>query len=136
MKSCEGIEFQKLGPGVCFKQRILCKVYELHLFIIIERLVPGPDQVGEEAGEAVPGRTDGHVGEVQVRDGESLYGGGDRTGGPAGEGLLDQDSGSNESSDDDREPEESDETSGGGDVDQAVDGGGLQELPDNLHSAG
>ena len=41
---------------------------------------------------------------------------------------MDQGPGSDESSDDDRDPEESDETSGGGDVDQAVDGGGLQEL--------
>ena len=47
---------------------------------------------------------------------------------------MNQDSGSDESSDDDREPEESDETSGGGDVDQAVDGGGLEELPERLQS--
>ena len=54
-------------------------------FSLTERDVPGPEEVRVEAGETVPGRTDGHVGEVQVRDGESLDGGGDRTAGPAGE---------------------------------------------------
>ena len=87
----------------------------------VEGDVPGPDQDGEEAGEAVPGGTDGHVGEVQLGDGEGLYGGGDWTAGPLGEGLMDQNSGSDEASEDDGEPEESGETSGGGDVGQAVD---------------
>ena len=52
---------------------------------LVEVDVPGPDEVGVEAGEAVPGRTDGHVGEVDLRDGQGLYGGGDWTVRPAGE---------------------------------------------------
>ena len=39
---------------------------------IIKLDLPGQDKHGVEAGEAVPGRTDGHVWEVQVRDGEDL----------------------------------------------------------------
>lgn len=54
----------------------------------------------------------------QVGVGEGLNGGGHRTGGQAGEGLPDRDSGSDESSDDDRQPDESDETSGDVDVDK------------------
>ena len=60
---------------------------------LVEGYVPWDDEVRVEAGETVPGRTDGHVGEVDVRDGESLDGGGDGAAGPAGEGLLDQDGG-------------------------------------------
>ena len=106
-----GLEDGK-GPNICsFLPCLLIKVD-----------VPGHDEVRVEAGEGVPGRTDGHVGEVQVRDGESLYGGGDRTVSPAREGLLDQHSGSSEASDDDEEPENSDRMSGSGDVDQAVNG--------------
>ena len=52
---------------------------------LVEGKVPGSEEVRVEAGEAVPGRTDGHVGEVNLSDGESLYGGGDGTAGPAGE---------------------------------------------------
>ena len=106
--------------------------YEFLPCLLIQGDVPGPDQVGDEAGEAVPGRTDGHVGEVQLRDGEGLDSGGDWAGGPGREGLLDQETGSDESSDDDTEPEESDETSGGGDIDQAVNCGGFQKLLDFL----
>ena len=47
---------------------------------------------------------------------------------------MDQGPGSDESSDDDRDPEESYTKAGGGDVDQAVNGGGLQELLDYLHA--
>ena len=96
--------------------------------------VPGPDQVGVEAGEAVPGRTDGHVRKYQVRDGEGLDGGGDRAGGPTGQGLLDQDASSDEATDYDTDPEESDIAASVGDIAQAVNGGGLQELLDYLHA--
>ena len=81
------------------------RVRQLNPFLSIESPVPRHHEVGVEAGEGVPGRTDGHVGEVQVRDGESLYGGGDRTVSPAREGLLDQHSGSDEAGDDDTQPE-------------------------------
>ena len=80
-----------------------------------------------------PGGTDGHTGEVQLRDGESLYGGGDWTDCPAGEGLVDDDNGSCEAGDDDTQPEESKETSATSDVDQAVYGGALQELLHTVH---
>ena len=43
---------------------------------------------------------------------------------------MDQGPGSDESSDDDRDPEESDETSGGGDVDQSMNSGGLKKYLD------
>ena len=87
--------------------------------------VPGSDEVGVEAGEAVPGRTDGHGGEVNLSDGESLYGGGDGTAGPAGEWLLDQNHGSNRPSCDDEDPENSRQPFGGGDVDKTMDCGGF-----------
>ena len=67
--------------------------------------VPGSDEVRVEAGEAVPGRTDGHVGEVNLSDGPGLYGGGYWTVCPAGEGLLDQDCRHSEARDDDTQPE-------------------------------
>ena len=102
-------------------------------FSLTERDVPGPEDVRVEAGETVPGRTDGHVGEVQVRDGESLDGGGDRTAGPAGEGLLDQGSSSSEASDDDTDPGESDESFFSSNVDQTMDCGRFHKLPGNLH---
>ena len=96
------------------------RVRQLNPFLSIESPVPRHHEVGVEACKTVPRGTDGHVGEVQVRDGQSLYGGGDRTVSPAGEGLLDDDSGSSEASDDDEEPENSDWRSGSGDVNQAV----------------
>ena len=50
------------------------KVSKFLPFLSIEGHVPGHHEVGVEAGEAVPGRTDGHVGEHEVSDGESLCG--------------------------------------------------------------
>ena len=61
------------------------KIRKFLPFLLREVDVPGPDEVGVEAGEAVPGRTDGHVGEVNLSDGPGLYGGGDGTVSPAGE---------------------------------------------------
>ena len=75
---------------------------------LVEGNVPGSEEVRVEAGETVPGRTDGHVGEVNLSDGPGLYGGGDWTVCPAREGLLDQDYSSSEASDDDTDPEQSD----------------------------
>ena len=49
---------------------------------------------------------------------------------------MDQHSRSHEARDDDTEPEESHKTFGGGDVDEAVYGRGLQELLDSLHGGG
>ena len=79
--------------------------------VLVEVDVSGPDEVRVEACETVPGRTDCHVGEVNLRDGPGLYGGGDGTVGPAREGLVDHDSGPSEASDDDTQPEYSDLTS-------------------------
>ena len=82
-------------------------VREFLSFLLIKGDVPGPDEVRDEAGETVPGRTDRHIGEVNLSDGQGLDGGGDGTFGPAREGLLDQDKGTSEASDDDTQPEES-----------------------------
>ena len=79
--------------------------------LLIKDHLPGHDEVRDEAGETVLGRTDGHVGEVNVSDGEGLDGGGDRTDCPAREGLLDHHQGSGEASDDDTDPEQSRNTS-------------------------
>ena len=54
-----------------------------------------------ETGEAVPGRTDSQIGEVNLGDGPSLDGGGDGAGGPAREGLMDQEPSYSEASHDD-----------------------------------
>ena len=81
-----------------------------------------------ESGEHVPGRTDGHVGELQFRDGQSLYGGGDGTDCPAREGLVDQDPSPSEASDDDTEPEKSGKLSFISDMGKTMYGGGTQEL--------
>ena len=83
-------------------------VREFLSFLLIEGDVPGPDEVRVEAGETVPGRTDRHIGEVNLSDGPGLDGGGDGTGGPAREGLLDQDRGNTEASQDNSEPEDPD----------------------------
>ena len=101
--------------------------------LLIKVDVPGPHEVRDEAGEAVPGRTDRHVGEVDLSDGKSLYGGGDGTAGPAREGLMDQDPSSSEASDDDTDPGESDQSFFSSNVDQTMDCGGFHELPGNLH---
>ena len=118
---------------LCLQYSVRNKVRQLLPFLLIKVDVPGHDEVRVEAGEGVPGRTDGHVGEVQLSDGESLYGGGDWADCPAREGLVDQHSSSCEARDDHTDPEESDETSAGGQIDEAVDGGGLQKLLDPLH---
>ena len=88
-----------------------------------------------ESGEHVPGRTDGHVGEIHLRDGQRLDGGGDGTDCPAREGLVDQDCGYSEAGDDDRDPEESGRPSVSSYVGQTVYGGGTQELLD-IHLGG
>ena len=49
---------------------------------------------------------------------------------------MNQDSGTKESSNDDTEPEESDIAASIRDIAQAMNGGGLQELLDNLHDEG
>ena len=100
----------------------------------VEVDVSGPENIRDEAGETVPGRTDGHVGEVNLSDGPGLYGGGDGTVCPAREGLLDHDCGSSEASDDDTDPEQSDQPSVCSYVGQTMYGGGLQELRDILHT--
>ena len=102
--------------------------------LLIKVDVPGPDEVRDEAGEAVPGRTDRHVGEVDLSDGPGLYGGGDGATGPAGEGLVDQAPNNCEARDDDTEPEQSDEASGRRNIKETMDGGGPQELPHSVHS--
>ena len=101
-------------------------------YLLIKGDVPGPEEVRDEAGEAVPGRTDRHVGEVNLSDGPGLYGGGDGTVCPAREGLLDHDCGSSEASDDDTDPEQSDQPPVTSYIGQTMYGGGLQELLDIL----
>ena len=86
-----------------------------------------------EVGEGISGRTDGHVGELQFRDWQSLYGGGYWTIRPAREGLMDQDKRSSKASDDDTDPEQSDQLSITGYIIQTMDGGALQELLQTIH---
>ena len=95
------------------------------------RYLPASYNIKVEVGEGISRRTDGHVGELQFRDWQSLKCCGDWTVGPAREGLLDQDKGSSEASDDDTDPEQSDQPSVSSYIEQTMDGGGLQEL---LHS--
>ena len=122
-------------PQIFLKYDLVCPFKKFDPFVIIEGDVPDP--VGVEAGEAVSGRTDGHVGELQVRDGEGLDSGGDWAGCPGGEGLGDHVTGPREANEDDKDPQESGNTLVGGDVDKTVDGGGLQELLDaGLHPEG
>ena len=97
---------------------------------LVERDIPGHDEVRVEAGETVPGRTDSNIWEVQVSDGAGLDGGGDWTVGPDSEGLVDQKSGYSEATEDNEHPEQFDESSGGRNVGQAMDGRGLQEVFD------
>ena len=68
-------------------------------------------EVGELEDKTVPGRTDRHIWEVNLSDGQGLDGGGDGTVCPAREGLVDHDSGPSEASDNDTKPEDSDLTS-------------------------
>ena len=98
--------------------------------------VPGHDEVRVEAGETVLRRTDSNVGELQFRDWQGLYSGGDWTVGPVGKRLMDQDKRSYEASDDDTDPEQSDQPSFTSNVGQSMDGGGLQELLHTFHSRG
>ena len=102
---------------VHLKHEVTNEIRELLSLVLVKLDVPGSDQIGVETGEAVPGRTDGHDGEVEFCDGPRVDGGGDWADGPTGERLGDHTSSCDEASDDDRDPEESDETSGGGDVD-------------------
>ena len=100
---------------------------------LVEAHVPGSDEVRVEAGETVPGRTDCHIGEVNLSDGQGLDGGGDGTVGPAREGLLDQSCCSSEASDNDTDPGEPDQTLFIGNVDQTMDGRRFHKLSGNLH---
>ena len=86
-------------------------VREFLSFLLIKGDVPGADEVRDEADETVPRRTDRHIWEVNLSDGQGLDGGGDGTVGPAREGLVDHDSGPSEASDNDTKPEEFDLTS-------------------------
>ena len=89
-----------------------------------------------EAGEGVSRRTDGDQGEGEVRDGPIVDSRGDGILPPAGIRLLDQHGSRSEAAQDDEHPEEPGQLVRGGDVGQPVDGGGLEELLHNLHTAG
>ena len=65
------------------------------------------EEVRREAGEGVPGWTNCDPGEDHLGDGQRLRGGGDWTGRPVVQGLLDQEPGHSEARDDDTQPEES-----------------------------
>ena len=67
---------------------------------LVEGDVPGPDEVRVEAGKTVHGRTDCHIGEVNLSDGPGLDGRGDGTFGPAREGLVDDHPSSDEARND------------------------------------
>ena len=108
-------------------------IRKLQSFFLFKVDVPGHDDVRVEAGETVLRRTDSNVGELQFRDWQSLYGGGDWTVRPAREGLMDQDKRSSKASDDDTDPEQSDQLSITGYIVQTMDGGALQELLQTIH---
>ena len=74
---------------------------------------------------------EGYVGDVQ-----GLSGGGDRAVPPVCHGLVDHQAGHAEPTDHHHHPEQPGELVGGGDVDQAVDRRGLQELFQLVHSKG
>ena len=84
-------------------------------------LLLGCEEVRREAGEGVPGRTDGDPGEDHLGDGQRLRGGGDWTGRPVVEGLLDQQPGHSEACHDDTQPEQSGQAPLAGDVREPVD---------------
>ena len=86
-------------------------ISQLDSILCVEGNVPGPDEVGIEAGETVPGGADRHIGEIHHRDRQGVDGGRDGTCGPAREGLLDQDSGHAEASQDNERPEQFEESS-------------------------
>ena len=121
-------EFLVLYVVTCIQKSISNNIGKFLSFILTKGDVPGPDEVRDEAGETVPGRTDGHIGEVNLSDGPGLDGGGDWTVGPARKGLLDQDKGSRKASDDNKDPEQSDKSSVSSYIVQTMDGGRLQEL--------
>ena len=95
--------------------------------------VAKPVEEKVEAGERMSGRTDCDPGEGELGEGEGVQGRGDRTGGPVGEGLLDQEASGGEPGQDRGQPEDSGEVPGLGNVGEAVHGGGLEELPHGLH---
>ena len=120
-------EFLVLYVVTCIQQSISNNIGKFLSVILTEGDVPGPDEVRDEAGEAVPGRTDRHVGEVDLSDSDrpGLDGGGDGATGPAGEGLVDQAPNNCEARDDDTEPEQSDEAPGCRYINQTMNGGGF-----------
>ena len=86
-----------------------------------------------ESGAGVGGRTDGDPGEGEGGERMVLQGCGDRTHGPVTEGLVNHDCGHTEPSQHCGNPEESRQVLGGRDINQAMNGGGLQELLHSLH---
>ena len=69
----------------------------------------------------------------EVRDRSVVHRRRDGTGRPASVGHPDQHGRPSEAGQDDKHPEDPRQLVRGGDVGQAVDGGGLEELLDNLH---
>ena len=110
------------------------KIDQFLLLFVVQGDVPGHDQDREEGGEAVPGRTDNNIWEVQLSDGFRLDGGGDRACGPAGEGLPDDHHGSGEPGNDHRKPQQLPQgMSTGRNIDQAVYRRGLEILLETFH---
>ena len=106
---------------------LLDQLHQLGPVLGAEGHVLDQRQVVVEGGEGPPGGADGDVGEGDLGDGEDLHRGGDGALLPASEGLLDEVGGADEAGQDNGEPEELEQSPGGGDVGQAVYGGGGEE---------
>ena len=96
--------------------------------VIIKSEIFRENEIRVDVGQCVLGRTNRHLGKLDIFDGESLHRGGHRLLGPAFKGLVDQQGGPGEACDDDAGPEKSEVFSRAGDVKQTVDGGGGEKF--------
>ena len=102
---------------------------------MLESFIPSHYQVIVEVGVGVLRRTDGHLGEPDLGDGDGLHGGGDGVLRPVAQTLVDDAEGGGEGCSDHGDPEHAPEGPRAGDQRQARDGGALQEVRHQVHTA-
>ena len=102
---------------------------------MLESFIPSHYQVIVEVGVGVLRRTDGHLGEPDFGDGDRLHGGGHGVLRPVAQALVDDAEGGGEGGGDDGHPEHAPEGPRAGDQGQARDGGALQEVRHQVHTA-
>ena len=126
LKELGQVEVQLVVPDL---ESVLVEKLDQFLpdLVVQDRLL-GHLQEEVEGGVGVSWRADGDVGEHQLRDGLDGDGGGDGALLPPLEGHHDEEGGEGEPRQDDTDPEHSPEFPGGGDVGQAVDCGGGEEI--------